>query len=76
MKDAPENPDDFALILQNAEGKKKQIYFKNPIIEPNNAILDELESFARAIKNNSTPIVSLKQGAKALEVAQKIIDNF
>jgi len=27
MKDVPENPDEFAMILQNAEGVKKQIYF-------------------------------------------------
>ncbi|RUA09204.1 MAG: gfo/Idh/MocA family oxidoreductase [Flavobacteriia bacterium] len=76
MKDAPENPDDFAMILQNAEGVKKQIYFENPDIQPNNAILDELESFAEAIKNNTTPVVSLKQGVEALKVAQEIIDRF
>ncbi len=76
MKDAPENPDDFAMILQNAEGAKKQIYFENPEILANNAILDELESFSRAIHTNTTPVVSLKQGAKALEVAQQIIDSF
>ena len=76
MKDAPENPDEFAMILQNAEGVKKQIYFENPDVEPNNAILDELETFADAIKNNTTPIVSLSQGTEALRVAQMIIDNF
>ncbi len=32
MKDLPENPDEFAMILQNAEGIKKQIYFDNPKI--------------------------------------------
>ena len=48
MKDAPEHPGDFDMVLQNAEGKSKQIYFKNPEITPNNAILDELETFARS----------------------------
>jgi predicted dehydrogenase len=76
MKDAPENPDDFAMILQNAEGNKKQIYFENPKVMANNAILDELESFSNAINNNTTPVVSLKQGAEALQVAQQIIDSF
>ena len=76
MKDVPENPDEFAMILQNAEGVKKQIYFENPDIKNNNAILDELESFADAINNNSTPIVSLLQGTDALRVAQQIIDEF
>ena len=76
MKDVPDNPDEFAMILQNAEGIKKQIYFDNPAITNNNAILDELESFADAINNNATPIVSLQQGTEALRIAQQIIDNF
>ena len=76
MKDAPENPDDFAMILTNAEGVKKQIYFDNPEVDSNNAILDELESFANAIHTNTTPVVSLGQGAEALRVAMKIIENF
>ena len=76
MKDVPNNPDEFAMILQNAEGVKKQIYFDNPEVENNNAILDELESFADAINNGTVPIVSLRQGADALRVAQMIIDCF
>ncbi len=76
MKEVPENPDEFAMILQNAEGVKKQIYFENPAIENNNAILDELESFADAIQTNSAPVVTLSQGAEALRVAQMIIDCF
>ncbi len=76
MKDVPENPDEFAMILQNAEGVKKQIYFDNPSITANNAILDELESFANAIKNDTTPVVSLHQGTEALRIAQQIIDCF
>jgi len=76
MKDAPENPDDFAMILTNAEGIKKQIYFDNPEIEANNAILDELETFAEAINNDTTPIVTLGQGTEALRVAMQVIENF
>ena len=76
MKDAPENPDDFAMILQNAEGIKKQIYFDNPDVPANNAILDELDAFAKAIKNNTTPIVSLEAGTEALRVAKMVIANF
>ena len=76
MKDAPENPDDFAMILQNAEGIKKQIYFDNPNVSANNAILEELESFADAINNDKDPVVTLQQGAKALQVANQVIANF
>ena len=76
MKDAPKNPDDFAMVLTNAEGVKKQIYFDNPQVAPNNAILDELDSFADAITQDKTPEVSLTQGAEALRVAMMIIENF
>ncbi len=76
MKDAPELPDDFALILTNAEGIQKQIYFENPEVESNNAILDELESFADSIMADETPEVSLRQGTEALRVAMLVLENF
>lgn len=72
MKDAPEIPGDFDMILQNAEGKKKQIYFDNPNIENNNAILEELETFAEAITNNTEPIVTFSDGTEALRIAKMI----
>ena len=76
MKDAPEVPGDFDMILQNAEGIKKQIYFDNPDIADNNAILDELETFADAIENDTRPIVNLEDGTAALDVALRIIKEF
>ncbi|GAA4231152.1 Gfo/Idh/MocA family oxidoreductase [Postechiella marina] len=76
MKDAPETPGDFDMVLQNAEGVKKQIYFDNPEIANNNSILDELETFAHAINTNTTPIVTLHDGTEALRVATQIIDCF
>ena len=75
MKEAPLVPGDFDMILQNAEGEKKQIYFNNPEVSHNNAILDELETFADAINNNTTPIVTLEDGTEALRVAYMIIDS-
>jgi len=76
MKNAPKIPGDFDMILQNAEGIKKQIYFENPTIDGNNAILDELETFADAINYNTSPIVTLQQGTEALRVAHMIINDF
>ncbi len=76
MKDAPEILGDFDMILQNAEGIKKQIYFDNPEILNNNAILDELETFANAINTNTKPIVTLHDGTEALRVATMIINQF
>ncbi|MGC6431589.1 MAG: Gfo/Idh/MocA family protein [Jejuia sp.] len=76
MKDAPENPGDFDMILQNAEGVKKQIYFDNPNIPDVNSILMELETFADAINNDTTPVVTLHDGTEALRVANMIINQF
>ncbi|MGB6150800.1 MAG: Gfo/Idh/MocA family oxidoreductase [Pricia sp.] len=76
MKDAPEEEGDFDMILQNAEGVKKQIYFENPEVHTNNAILDELETFADAILNDTTPVVTLAQGTRALKVALEVIEAF
>jgi predicted dehydrogenase len=76
MQDAPETLGEFDMILQNAEGNKKQIYFENPNVLPNNAILDELETFADAINKNINPIVTLEDGTNALRVAHQIIECF
>ena len=74
MKSAPEKPEDFALILENAQGDKKQIYFENPQIEDTNAILEELEDFASAIQNNNPVAISLENGTQALELAYQIME--
>ena len=64
---------DLDLLLTNAEGEKKQIYFEIPTIENTNPIKQELEHFANCIQKKITPRVSLKDGARALEVAHQII---
>jgi predicted dehydrogenase len=71
----PDSKEDLALLLTNAEGEKKQIYFENPTIENKNPIQEELEHFAYCINANKTPRVSLRDGARALEVAHQIIDE-
>lgn len=76
IQDAPEQEDEFAMILKNDAGEKKQIYFENIDVSNNNAILEELETFANAITNNTTPIVSLENGTEALRIAQWVIDCF
>lgn len=73
MKDAPENPSEFDMIIENADGEKSQILFEYPPIEPNNAILDELNSFADAINGNKDVEVSLEDGTEALKVALEIM---
>ncbi|MDO5655403.1 MAG: Gfo/Idh/MocA family oxidoreductase [Flavobacteriaceae bacterium] len=77
MEDATEeNTDEFSMILENAEKQKKKIYFENPDIQLNNAILDELNSFADSIKNDNPVIVPIEDGIRALELAIEIINGF
>ena len=76
IKDAPLSPEDFAMILENAEGQKKQIYFENPNIEDSNAIQEELETFALAIQKQEEPVVSLQNGTDALDLAYQVIEAY
>lgn len=64
------------MKLDLADGSTKNIYFNKPNIKENNAILDELNSFAESILNDTRPVVNLNDGHKALFVANKIIKNF
>ncbi len=72
MHDAPKEVGDFDMVLENAQGKKKRIFFDNPKIPEVNAILMELECFADAITNNTPVIVPLIQGKNALDIALQI----
>ncbi|MBF10911.1 MAG: oxidoreductase [Flavobacteriaceae bacterium] len=73
IKDVTDNIDDLSVLLTNAEGKKKQIYFENPKINSHNAIEKELDHFSKCILTKKNPLISLKDGARALEVANLII---
>ena len=75
MIDAPKQLDQFALTLENAEGKRKQIIYKNPKVVNNNAIQIELENFANSINNGIKSIVSLEDATRALKVAYSIINS-
>ncbi len=74
MKDA-EGEDPFALILELGDGRKKQILFEQPEIQPSNAIKDELNSLAESIQYNQPTVVSLDDGIAALRVAIQILDE-
>ncbi len=73
--DGEPNPDTMFIDLGFGKGKKA-ITFEAPEVPDTNAIKMELETFAEAINNNTTPIVTIDDGYKALEVAYKIIDKF
>ena len=64
------------MTLELANGIKKNIVFNKPKIKENNAILDELNSFAESINKNKVPKVNITDGHYALDIALKIIANF
>lgn len=68
--------DPLSVTIDLGEGKgQKQIYFEKPDVEENNAIKDELSTFADCINNDKTPPVSIHDGYNALSVAHKIIEK-
>ena len=76
MRDAvsEDDNDPFAMIFDMGNGgMKKRITIQNPEIKPINAIQTELETFADAIVKNTSPIVTIEDGCKALEVAHRIL---
>lgn len=76
MRNIDGEADPFSMSIDLGEGKgSKEIFFEKPKIEENNAIRDELQSFAHAIMHNTTPPVTMEDGYKALDVAYKIIDK-
>ena len=76
LNDVVGEPDPLAVTIDLGHDKgSKQIYFENPSISPTNAIKMELEAFADSIISNTTPLVSIDDGYKALDVAYKIIEK-
>ena len=64
----------FVFDIETNNGKKK-VAITNPLIKDNNAIKMELQSFADAIVNNTTPIVSEVDGFRAMELAHQILEK-
>jgi predicted dehydrogenase len=76
LRNVEGTPDPLAVTIDLGEGKgTKQIFFENPAVSETNAIREELASFADAIRNNTDPIVDIRDGYLALEVAHKIVEK-
>ena len=73
INDIKDVNDNYAMIIENSDGKKKEIIYNNPEIKENNKILEEHNAFAKSILDDSTPIVSLKDGLNALKLANEIL---
>jgi len=73
LKNVSNEPDPFSMVLDLGEEKgKKEIVFEKAEIIENNAIKDELQSFAQSINNNETPLVTVEDGYNALRIASII----
>jgi len=76
MEDVQGEPDPFDIILELGPGKgSKKILLDKPDIGDINAIKEELRSFHDAITGNTTPVVSIEDGFRALEVAYQILEK-
>lgn len=75
IKDANNVEDKYAMVIENASGKKKQIVYNNPKLKDTNAIVEEHNAFAKAIIEDKVPIISLKDGLNALDLANKILNK-
>lgn len=76
MQEIDGEPDPFDIVFDLGDGKPtKKILFDKPEIAVTNAIKEELSTFADAIENDTVPIVSLEDGYRALDVAQRIMDK-
>ena len=76
METVEGEPNPLDIVFDLGEGKPvKKIYFDKPDIGEINAIKEELNSFHDSIVNDTTPLVSLEDGFRALDVAQQILDK-
>ena len=76
MESVEGEPDPLSITFDPGNGKPiKQIFFEKPDVPEANAIKNELSTFASAINNNTSPVVTIEDGYNALDVAHRILDR-
>ncbi len=76
LKNLEGDADPLAVTIDLGEGKgQKQIWFESLKTGESNAIRDELISLADAIRNDRDPVVDIKDGYSALNVAHEIAER-
>lgn len=70
----PDNPMAMVIDLGNGKGMH-EISFDTPNIQPLNAIKTELESFYDAIVYDRTPMVTVEDGYRVLDLAHRILNS-
>lgn len=71
--DASDLPPQEQLMEFDTPGGKKWLHMQMPEVAPVNAIQRELETFYDSIEQNTTPVVSLRDGFAALQLAHRIL---
>jgi len=74
-QDAADLPDTENLMEFETNAGKKWLQMQMPDSEPVNAIQRELETFHEAIADNKDPVVTLRDGFRALELAHRILEE-
>ncbi len=75
LSDNKEEGENALELLIDKNGKQKFIRFEELQSPSVNSIQMELEAFARSIEENTEPEVSVRDGFRALELAQRILDE-
>ncbi len=76
MKNVDDNTSPFSITIDLGPDKPaKEIIFDQPEVAEMNAIREELLSFYHCIKDNTRPVVTADDGARALDVALQILEK-
>ncbi|MEE9186485.1 MAG: Gfo/Idh/MocA family oxidoreductase [Bacteroidota bacterium] len=68
--------DKTMLLGEIGEGKyKRKIVFEQPEVKEVNALKVELDSFLRSIRDDREPVVTARDGLRALQVADEILQK-
>ena len=65
----------YSMMLDLADGNTRQITLERPEIHPLNAIQTELESFYSSIIHNTTPVVTIEDGVRVLNLLKAVDES-
>ena len=70
------SPDQISEYIPLDTGNgRKYIKLENPVVQPNNAIVDELRKFLQSIQEDRPVLVDLEDGTRALDIAFRIMEK-
>ncbi len=76
MRAVEGEPDPFAVTMDLGQGRGlREISFERPEVPSTNAIREELRAFAASIMEDKDPPVTLADGAAALDVALRVLED-